>query len=51
MLAIVRQAPQRKIETVTYGFGGDKPAKYPGYQEPGAIDGTYREEVLFLRLS
>ncbi len=51
MLAIVRQAPQRKIETVTYGFGGDKPAKYPGYQEPGAIDGTYREEVLFLNPS
>ena len=48
MLAIVRQAPQRKIETVTYGFGGNKPAKYPGYQESGAIDGTYREEVLFL---
>ena len=51
MLAIVRQAPQRKINTVTYGFGGDKPAKYPGYQEPGAIDGTYREEVLFLNPS
>ena len=51
MLAIVRQAPQRKIDTVTYGFGGDKPAKYPGYQEPGAIEGTYREEVLFLNPS
>ena len=51
MLAIVRQAPQRKIDTVTYGFGGHKPAKYPGYQEPGAIEGTYREEVLFLNPS
>ena len=51
MLAIVRQAPQRKIETVTYGFGGDKPAKYPGYQEPGAIDGSYREQVLYLNPS
>ncbi len=51
MLSIVRQAPQRKIETVTYGFGGDKPAKYPGYQEPGAIDGSYREQVLYLNPS
>ena len=51
MLSIVRQAPQRKIETVTYGFGGDKSAKYPGYQEPGAIDGTYREQVLYLNPS
>ena len=51
MLSIVRQAPQRKIETTTYGFGGDKPAKYPGYQEPGAIDGTYREQVLYLNPS
>ena len=51
MLSIVRQAPQRKIETTTYGFGGDKPAKYPGYQEPGAIDGSYREQVLYLNPS
>jgi len=51
MLSIVRQAPQRKIETTTYGFGGDKSAKYPGYQEPGAIDGTYREQVLYLNPS
>jgi len=51
MLDIIRQAPLRKIDSITYGnpgYGGNKPAKYPGYQEPGAIDGSYREDVLFL---
>ena len=51
MLRIVRQAPMRKVESVTYGnsaYGGTKNVKYPGYQEPGAIDGSYRESVLYL---
>jgi hypothetical protein len=51
MLEIIRQAPLRKIDTITYGkpaYSGTKTAKYPGYQESGAIDGSYREDVLFL---
>ena len=51
MLKIVRQSPMRKIESTTYGskrYGGDKDPKYPGYQESGALSGSYREEVLFL---
>jgi hypothetical protein len=51
MLKIVRQSPMRKIESTTYGtkrYGGDKSPKYPGYQESGALPGSYREEVLFL---
>ena len=51
MLKIIRQAPMRKIDTVTYGdarYGGTKNAKYDGYQEPGALQGSYREDVLFL---
>ena len=51
MLRIVRQAPMRKVESVTYGtsaYNGEKSAKYPGYQEPGAINGSYRESVLYL---
>ena len=51
MLKIVRQSPMRNIDSVTYGdarYGGEKSAKYPGYQESGAIPGSYREEVLFL---
>jgi hypothetical protein len=51
MLRIVRQAPMRKVESVTYGnsaYGGTKDAKYNGYQEPGAKAGSYRESVLYL---
>jgi hypothetical protein len=51
MLKIVRQAPMRKVETVIYGdaaYGGTKMAKYPGYQESGALPNSYRESVLFL---
>ena len=51
VLTIVRKAPLRKIDNVTYGearYGGDKPAKYPGYQETGALPGTYREDVMYL---
>ena len=51
MLKIVRQAPMRKVESVIYGnpgYGGSKPAKYPGYQENGALPGSYRESVLYL---
>jgi len=51
MLEIVRQAPMRKVQSVTYGdarYGGTKRAKYEGYQEPGALPGSYREEVLYL---
>ena len=51
MLKIVRQAPMRKVETVIYGdaaYGGTKGAKYPGYQEAGALPGSYRESVLYL---
>tara|TARA_R110002051_G_scaffold283603_1_gene345457 strand:- start:3014 stop:6622 length:3609 start_codon:yes stop_codon:yes gene_type:complete len=52
MLKIVRQAPMRKIESVTYGdarYGGEKRAIYSGgNMERGEIPGSYREEVLFL---
>ncbi len=51
MLDIIRQAPMRKIDSVTYGdarYGGTKTAKYDSYQERGALPGTYREDVLFL---
>ena len=51
MLEIVRQAPMRKVQSVTYGdarYGGTKNAKYDGYQEAGALPGSYREEVLYL---
>jgi len=51
MLEIIRQSPMRSIDTVTYGnpaYGGTKNAKYPGYQEPGALPDSYREDVLYL---
>ena len=51
MLEILRKAPLRKIDSVTYGdarYGGEKRAKYDGYQESGAIPGSYREDVLYL---
>ena len=51
MLEILRKAPLRKIDSVTYGdarYGGEKRAKYDGYQESGAILGSYREDVLYL---
>jgi len=51
MLEIIRQSPMRSIDTITYGnpaYGGTKNAKYPGYQEPGALPDTYREDVLYL---
>tara|TARA_R110001583_G_scaffold194893_1_gene367536 strand:- start:225 stop:2942 length:2718 start_codon:yes stop_codon:yes gene_type:complete len=51
MLDIVRQAPMRKVQSVVYGdarYGGTKAAKYNGYQESGALPGSYREEVLYL---
>jgi len=51
LLNIVRKSPMRKIQTVTYGdarYGGEKRAKYNGYQEPGALPGSYREDVIFL---
>jgi hypothetical protein len=51
MLEIVRQSPMRHIDSVTYGdaaYGGTKSAKYPGYQETGAIPGSYREDVLYV---
>lgn len=51
MLEIVRQAPMRKVQSVTYGdarYGGTKRAKYDGYQETGALPNSYREEVLYL---
>jgi hypothetical protein len=36
MLTIIRKAPLRKIDNVTYGdarYGGTNRAKYDGYQE------------------
>jgi len=51
LLSIVRKSPMRKIQTVTYGssrYGGEKRAKYDGYQEAGALPGSYREDVIFL---
>jgi hypothetical protein len=52
MLEIVRQAPLRKIESITYGdarYGGTKKPKYGGgHYEGGEIPGSYREEVLYL---
>ena len=51
MLTIIRKAPLRKIDNVVYGdasFGGEKAAKYQGYQESGALPNTYRESVMYL---
>jgi len=49
MLEIVRQSPMRKVETVNYGWLGDKEAKYAGgNMEGGLIPGTYRESVMYL---
>ena len=51
MLTIIRKAPLRKIDNVTYGdarYGGTNRAKYDGYQEKGALPGTYREDVMYL---
>lgn len=51
VLTIVRKAPLRKIDNVTYGdarYGGTNTAKYDGYQEPGALPGSYREDVMYL---
>jgi hypothetical protein len=51
MLTIIRKAPLRKIDNVTYGdarYGGTNRAKYDGYQESGALPGTYREDVMYL---
>jgi hypothetical protein len=51
VLKIIRDAPLRKIDNVTYGdarYGGTSRAKYDGYQEQGALPGTYREDVMYL---
>jgi hypothetical protein len=51
MLEIIREAPVRKIDNVVYGdaaYGGTKEVKYAGYQEKGALPGTYRESVMYL---
>jgi hypothetical protein len=51
VLKIIRDAPLRKIDNVTYGdarYGGTNRAKYDGYQERGALPGTYREDVMYL---
>ena len=51
VLKIIRDAPLRKIDNVTYGdarYGGTSRAKYDGYQERGALPGTYREDVMYL---
>jgi len=51
MLKIVRQAPMRKVDSITYGtvdYNGDKPAIYTSYKEGGEIPGSYRESVLYL---
>lgn len=52
LLEIIREAPIRKIKTITYGneaYGGSKAPRYAGqYYEPGSIGGSYRENVLYL---
>ena len=51
MLTIIRKAPLRKIDNVTYGdarYGGTNAVKYAGYQESGALPNTYREDVMYL---
>ena len=52
MLEIVRQAPMRKVQSITYGdelYGGTKRPVYANqYYESGSIPGSYREEVLYL---
>jgi len=52
MLEIVRQAPMRKVQSITYGdelYGGTKRPVYGNqYYESGSIPGSYREEVLYL---
>ena len=52
MLEILRKAPMRKINTITYGdakYGGTKRPVYANqYYEPESIPGSYREEVLYL---
>ena len=52
MLEIIRAAPLRKIDNVTYGearYGGEKNALYGNaHMESGHIPGTYREEVMYV---
>jgi len=52
LLEIIREAPIRKIKTITYGnenYGATKPPRYANqYLEDGYITGTYRENVLYL---
>ena len=52
MLEIIRAAPLRKIDNVTYGetrYGGEKRALYGGgHMESGYIPGSYREEVMYV---
>ena len=52
MLEIIRAAPLRKIDNITYGeprYGGEKRAIYGnGHMESGHIPGSYREEVMYV---
>jgi len=52
LLEIVREAPIRKIKTITYGneaWGGTKSPRYAGqYTEEGYLPSSYRENVLYL---
>ena len=52
ILDIVRKAPIRKIDRITYGsseYGGLKTPQYANqHMEEGYLPGTYRENVLFL---
>jgi len=52
LLEVIREAPIRKIKTITYGnevYGGVKRPKYGDqYMEKGYIPGSYRENVLYL---
>ena len=53
LLKIIRKAPIRGIDRITYGnssYGGVKNPQYANsYMEPGYVSGSYRENVLFLK--
>lgn len=53
LLKIIRKAPIRGIDRITYGsnqYGGVKNPQYANsYMEPGYVPGSYRENVVFLK--
>ena len=54
LIGVLRESPVRFVQSKGYGFlsdsldGKNRSLKYSGYKEPGEIEGTSRERVLFV---